>query len=284
MNSSFTNKAFLSHSKKEKPFVEELAKYLRSNGVDVFFDKWDILGGDSIPGELEEGLSNCNLFLYVLSPSSVESKWATGEYHAFLYRKMNENALRIIPILRETCAIPLFIAPLKYVNFRDFDHLNTSNFSLEINGPFKELLETIFRLKNKSSLGSIHPALASYEFYFQPIKDQKNADGTLNYEIGFKNLTDLPLHNFTFTIIFDEPVISVDYDFQRSSANMTGGNGLTDGGKRFNWLGNQIMEDGGWAVFTLKTKNMPVIKRLSTKLVGRAVGSNKVISPDPSGI
>ena len=65
---------------------------------------------------------------------------------------------------------------------------------------------------------------------------------------------------------------------------MTGGDGLTTNNKRFNWFGNQIMEDGGWVVFVIKSKTIPTISKLSTKLVGRVVGTNQTISPDPDGI
>ena len=279
------NKAFLSHQEKDKEFVEALGTHLRQNGIDVFFDKWDILGGDSVPREIEKALSECNLFLYVLSPAATESKWVQEEYYAFLYRKINEHNLRIIPLLRETCKRPLFIALLRYIDFRYVEISNSSNFDIEKEGPFKGLLEAIFRVPIKPPLGPIHPAFASYEFYFPLLKGKlKEADGTLNYEIGFKNITDSPLHNFVFTIIFREPVLSVEYDFSHSSANMTEGTGLSDDGKRFNWLGNQLMEDGGWAVFVIKSKTIPVISKISTKLVGRVVGTNQIIPPDPGGI
>lgn len=279
------NKAFLSHQEVDKDFVEALAKHLRTNGIDVFFDKWDILGGDSVPKTIENALGDCNLFLYVLSPAATKSKWVEEEYYAFLYRKINDHSVRIIPILRKTCDIPPFVAPLRYIDFREADPNDSSVFSIETEGPFKELVESIFRVPRKPPLGPIHPAFASYELYFQPLKGQpSNPDGTLNYEIGFKNITDSPLHNFIFTLTFKEPVLSVTYDSSRSSANMTGGEGLSPDGKRFNWLGNQIMEDGGWAVFVIRSEATPVISRISTKLVGRIVGTNQVIPPDPEGI
>jgi hypothetical protein len=279
------NKAFLSYQEGDKEFVETLGSHLRHNGVDVFFDKWDIEGGDSIPQEIEDALAECNLFLYVMSPAATKSKWVQQEYHAFLYRKINDHSLRIVPILRRTCERPPFVAQLRYIDFRELDSTDSSNFSVEDEGPFKELLETIFRVTKKPPLGPIHPAFASYEFYFKPLKgNPKDADGTLNYEIDFKNITDSPLHNFIFTLIFEEPVLSVEYDFSRSSANMTGGDGLTRDGKRFNWLGNQIMEDGGWAVFIIKSKTIPVVSGISTKLIGRVAGTNQIIPPDPNGI
>lgn len=284
-NLSSKEKVLLSHNKKEKKFVKELGKNLLANGINVFFDKWDIQGGDSIPGELESAVETCNLFLYVLSPSSVRSKWVEEEYHAFLYRKINETNLRIIPILREDCEAPPFIAHLKHIDFRDFDYSVPQNFMVDKEGPFKELMESIFRKKSKPALGSIHPALASYEFYFQPLKgNPTNEDGTLNYEIGLKNITDSPLLNFRFTIHFRQPVISVEYDSNRSSANMTGGRGLSEDGMEFNWLGNQIMENGGWAVFIIKTNTQPAIAKLSTNLVGRVQGSNNIVEPDPNSI
>jgi len=282
---SFRDKAFLSYQEADKEFVEALGIHLRHNGVDVFFDKWDVQGGDSIPQEIEEALAECNLFLYVLSPEATNSKWVRAEYHAFLYRKINDHSLRIIPIFRKTCERPPFVAPLCYIDFREFDLTDSSNFRVEDEGPFKELLETIFRVPKKPPLGPIHPAFASYEFFFQQLKgNPMDADGTLNHEIGFKNITDSPLHNFKFTLIFKEPVLAVKYDFNRSSANLTGGDGLTHGGKRFNWSGNQIMEDGGFALFIIKSKTVPVISRISTKFVGRVAGTNQLIPPDPNGV
>ena len=279
------NKVFLSHQKEDKEFVEALGVNLRKNGIDVFFDKWDIQPGDSIPKEIEDALAECNLFLYVMSPASVKSKWVQEEYHAFLYRKINEHSLRIIPILHRPCTPPAFIAPIRHIDFQNFEPSDTGNFSIDEDGPFKELLEIIFKVPKKPQLGPIHPAFASYEFCFQPLKgNPKDSDGTLNFEIGFKNITDSPLHNFVFTVIFNEPVLSVAYDFSRSSANMTGGDGLATNNKRFNWFGNQIMEDGGWVVFVIKSKTIPTISKLSTKLVGRVVGTNQLISPDPDGI
>lgn len=276
------NKVFLSHQKSDKEFVEGLGTALIQNGVDVFYDNWDIQGGDSIPKELEKGLLECNILLYILSPNSTGSKWVQGEYHAYLYRKINDHSLRIIPILLQDCQRPPFLAPLKYIDFRRYDQNDPSFFDIENDGPFQELIESIYRLKKKPKIGPIHHALASYEFYFQKCK--KEDDTFQYYEFAFKNLTDSPLQNFLFTLYFEHPVEAVNYDFKRSSANFTGGDGLNDEKTRFNWLGNQIMEDNGWVVFIIKSKDVPIIERICTKYVGRIVGSNQVIPPDVRGI
>ena len=276
--------AFLSYQSSDETFVKALASCLRANGVEVFLDKWDITPGDSIPSGIEEALARCQLFLYVLSPASVESKWVQAEYHAFLYRKMNEHELRIIPVLWRDCTAPPFVAPLRRVDFRNFDPGNPTHLDAGNPGPLQELLGAIYRTPQKPPLGAPHPSLASYEFYFQTTKAPP-ADGEgLYYEIGFKNLTDSPLHNFTFALRFSEPIEEITYKAGRSSANMTGGQGLSADRMRFHWRGNQLMEDGGWAVFIIRTRTALVIKRVSTKLLGRQAETLHLILPDPVGL
>ncbi|HTY21934.1 MAG TPA: toll/interleukin-1 receptor domain-containing protein [Desulfomonilaceae bacterium] len=276
-----TYKVFLSHQSGDKPFVTALAECLRRNGVEVFFDTWDIRPGDSIPGEIEAGLSSADIFLYVLSPAALASKWVQAEYHASLYRKLNDHSIRIIPILRHDVEAPPLIAPLKRIDFRKV--------SLPLNcdpaagGPFGELMSAIFRLPIKPPLGLPHPALASYEFYFQKMKNTPPGESD-SWEIGFKNITDAPLHNFEFALVFDSPVADVRYDFNRSSANFTGGNGLSADGLRYHWLGNQIMGNGGWIVFTLRSVVTPEIRRISTRFLGRSPDGKTLIPPDPDGL
>jgi hypothetical protein len=276
------SKAFLSHQSRDKPFVTGLATCLRANGIDVFLDTWDIAGGDSIPAEIEAALSECDLFLYVLSPAALSSKWVEVEYHAFLYRKLNDQTLRIIPILRETALAPPLIAPLKALDFRaaSVDMVCDPT----VNPALRTLLEAVFRTPVKPPLGAPHPSLASYEFYFQPMKSPPAGSTGVWSEMGFKNLSDAPLHNFQFTVTFRQPVEEVVYDFARSTANMTGGDELSSERTRFNWFGNQIAEDGGWVVFNIRSANPPAIARLSTKLLGRVAGTNRLIHPDPAGV
>lgn len=274
------NKSFLSHQSSDKLIVEEIGKKLLSSGIEVFYDEWDILGGDSIPQEIEESISDSNILIYALSPASVESKWVKAEYHSFLYRKINDHSLRIIPVLLADCEKPAFIAPLKHIDFRSFDLKRPDTHST----PIEELLRTIFRSTTKPPLGNPHPALASFEFYFQDMKNPSTAEKDNYWEIGFKNITDTPLHNFAFAVEFSNPVETIEYDFNRSSANMDGGAGLSKDRNLFHWFGNQIMEDGGWVVFTIKSKGMPKITRLCTKLLGRSHDASTLFSPDPSGV
>ena len=275
-----SNKAFLSHQSSDKSTVEVIGKALLGSGVEVFYDEWDIVGGESIPGEIEKALEECNIFIYALSPTSVESKWVKIEYHSFLYRKINDHTLRIIPVLLADCKKPAFVAPIKHIDFRAFESDRPETQS----EPVESLLRSILRSSKKPTLGVPHPALASFELYFQKMKNPPANSQDDHWEIGFKNITDSPLHNFAFAIEFAIPVDSVTYDFKRSSANMTGGEGLGSDNRMFHWFGNQIVEDGGWAVFVIRSRIEPVISGLCTKLLGRSAESSTLFPPDPNGL
>jgi len=44
------------------------------------------------------------------------------------------------------------------------------------------------------------------------------------------------------------------------------------------------MGNGGWVVFTFQCAEMPVITKLSTRLLGRTPDRGRLIPPDPNGL
>jgi len=58
MEGPFTHDVFLSHSSADKPVVRTVAERLRADGLNVWFDDWEIKPGDSIPAKIEEGLEH----------------------------------------------------------------------------------------------------------------------------------------------------------------------------------------------------------------------------------
>jgi len=75
-------KAFISHATLDHPFVERFAADLRTNGVDAWFSKWEIKPGDSIPAKIDDGLEDCEVFIIVLSQSSIARPWVQTELAA----------------------------------------------------------------------------------------------------------------------------------------------------------------------------------------------------------
>lgn len=108
---------FISHNSKDKPKAERLAAFLHSQGIDTWFDKWDILAGDSIIDKLEDGLDSVDAFIILLSPSAVVSKWVREELRVALTRRLKKGAFRIIPLLLRNCRIPAFLRDYHYIRW-----------------------------------------------------------------------------------------------------------------------------------------------------------------------
>ena len=137
---------------------------------------------------------------------------------------------------------------------------------------FSDVSDLISQVKNQ--LDVINPA---YEFYYQPMKgNQSNPDGSLNFEIGFKNISGAPLFEFYVNLQFAAPIIDIQYDFPRSAVNLTGGKGLSDNKTEFEWTG-QMLPTNGWIVFVLKSTSAPRIRSIVTKHHGRYVANERII-------
>lgn len=117
---------FLSHSSDDKPFVRELNNALNKAGLNTWFDENDIEVTHSIPGKINEALSECAYFLIILTPNAIESKWVTNELNAALM--MGKT---IVPVLLKTCEIPPLLKDIKYADFRS-DHLLGLNQLLKV--------------------------------------------------------------------------------------------------------------------------------------------------------
>lgn len=138
-------KVFLSHSSKDKDFAERLATQLLDYGVDVWFDQWEIYGGNSITDEIEKGLKNSTILLLVLSKNSIDSKWVHEEYKAYHNMKLSNTYYQIIPVIIEPCELPPFLKDIKYIKFID----------RPFETAFKELIQSIFKIPGKRSLESV---------------------------------------------------------------------------------------------------------------------------------
>jgi hypothetical protein len=112
-------KLFLSHSSKDKEFVRKLGGDLKELGFDVWFDEWDIKVGDCIVQKMEEGITDSNYLIIVLTPESVRSGWVEREWRAIFWEEVNQKRVKVLPILLKKCEIPPLISTKKYADFRE---------------------------------------------------------------------------------------------------------------------------------------------------------------------
>jgi hypothetical protein len=118
-------KVFLSHASEDKQrFVVQFAKKLRSRGVDVWFDKWEMLPGDSLVDKIfEQGIKDAHAVIIVLSTHSVDKPWVREELNAGMVRRIN-GVSKLIPVVIDGCQVPECLhATLheRIENLHDFD-------------------------------------------------------------------------------------------------------------------------------------------------------------------
>jgi hypothetical protein len=79
----FTNKLrlFISYSRSDRPFIKELAEWLESDTYDyeVWFDGF-LRGGEEWWVQILEEINRCDVFIFILSPTSIKSISCLYEY------------------------------------------------------------------------------------------------------------------------------------------------------------------------------------------------------------
>ena len=72
----FTYDVFLSHSPQDKAIVRALAERLMGDGLQVWFDEWEIKPGGNIPGGIEKGLESSRVLVLCMSAYVFGSDWS----------------------------------------------------------------------------------------------------------------------------------------------------------------------------------------------------------------
>lgn len=117
---------FLSHSSNDKHFARRLAEDLRKENFEIFLDEWNIDIGESIVGRINDALERMQGLIIILSNNSINSEWVKKELSSALMKKLSNNTITIIPVLKENCKIPIIIQDYKYANFINNYHIGLS--------------------------------------------------------------------------------------------------------------------------------------------------------------
>jgi hypothetical protein len=110
---------FLSHSWKDKFFVNKLAEQLAACGVEVWVDSAELKVGDSLFQSVSKAIADNDHFAIILSHNSVSSNWVQRELQLAMNLVLEKKNRRILPILIERCEVPLFLRDLLYADFTD---------------------------------------------------------------------------------------------------------------------------------------------------------------------
>jgi tetratricopeptide (TPR) repeat protein len=111
-------KVFLSHSTKDKKFVELLAAALKSAGLEVWRCEVDIEKNENFVANIEAGLAQCDISLVIWSPDAAASVWTTEEWTSVLARQVAEQRIRLGIVLLRDCALPELLRTKNYIDAR----------------------------------------------------------------------------------------------------------------------------------------------------------------------
>ena len=155
----FHPRLFISYSHEDNDngahanWVLKLATDLRTHGVDVILDQWDLRLGDDLPFFMEQGLSNSSMVLCICSTKYVTKanagKGGVGYEKKILASHLITDATVnfIIPVMRNTedKKLPTFLSGSTYVDFTGEDYY----------GPYSKLIKRIYGedVKEKPALG-----------------------------------------------------------------------------------------------------------------------------------
>lgn len=105
---------FVSYSRRDQEFALRLAVDLRAAGAAIWMDQADIRPSDRWDRTIEAAVRDCIGLVLVLSPNSAASDNVLDEVAVAL-----DAGKPVIPVLIETCQIPLRLARVQQIDARD---------------------------------------------------------------------------------------------------------------------------------------------------------------------
>jgi len=90
-------KVFISHSSKDEVLVSKIASYLEDAGLDVWYDKREIMPGDNWADKIAQGLRESDAMVVLVTPTALESNRMQGDIDYALTQRRFKG--RLIPVL-----------------------------------------------------------------------------------------------------------------------------------------------------------------------------------------
>ena len=107
---------FISYAHKDRRIVNKLKEDLRRNGISVWIDERLKVADEAWQKQLALAIQKQTFFLFVLTPTSVSSKYCEWELHTALGLQKP-----IVPIMMKKTEVPLIITAQQYIEFgRDY--------------------------------------------------------------------------------------------------------------------------------------------------------------------
>ncbi len=167
---------FISYSRKDTAVADKICAAFDRAGISYFIDRQGIGGGMEFPVVLAEAIVESNLFLYLASMNSYESKFTTSEI-TFAFNEKPKNSL--LPYIIDGSALPI---AMKFI-FSGINWRNTTDHPIETT-----LVDDICRLLGRERKAATQPTdnLGHHVAPEQKKTPQPTGDANTLYEEGIR--------------------------------------------------------------------------------------------------
>ncbi|MGC1932057.1 MAG: pentapeptide repeat-containing protein [Candidatus Nitrosopolaris sp.] len=101
--------AFISHASEDKATIaRELARYLVSYGLNIWYDEFTLEIGDSLSEKIDLGLANSRFGIVILSKNFFRKNWPRQELNALATKSMLTGKKVILPVWHEVTPEEVF--------------------------------------------------------------------------------------------------------------------------------------------------------------------------------
>ncbi|HYD60503.1 MAG TPA: TIR domain-containing protein [Noviherbaspirillum sp.] len=105
---------YLSHASKDNVAARRIALELQHAGFRVWFDEWMLHIGHDCYSEMDQAIADSQSMMLLMSPAFFASAWTRMERYAAAFRDPGNLTRPLLPVLIETCDVPVSLARLKY--------------------------------------------------------------------------------------------------------------------------------------------------------------------------
>lgn len=106
---------FISYSRQDRRFVEQLTDALSATGIETWTDVSNIAPGQNWQNQIEQGLLDAEVLLYVASGNTSTSQWMEQELLAFM-----RGTGRVIPLIIDAAGESSLPSALRQIQWADF--------------------------------------------------------------------------------------------------------------------------------------------------------------------
>lgn len=110
-----SERVFISYAREDEAFVLRLAGALKSRGIPIWLDQWDIPPGADWDRTIDQALRESEKVIAVLSPEAVASRQVRAEIQSAVTAE--EKA--VFPVLYKDCEVPRILRLYHFSDFRE---------------------------------------------------------------------------------------------------------------------------------------------------------------------